>query len=215
LALAEPAPPPLRAARLNEQMTAPATLFALAQSAVSNHTESHYSHAIHIDPKLGVYDTDCSGFVDYLLTETAPEAYGLIPTEPGHLRPRAFMLEQFFAQLAAGVPAAGWTAVVTTDTYQPGDILAWQVPVEENKDTGHCMVVAGTPTQLNDGAVSVPVIDSSELRHYSDSRARGTNGIGSGSIHLLVNANRKPVAFQFDVGEMFHTAPISAGRLSG
>jgi hypothetical protein len=194
-----------QAARPSEQ------LFSLAQSSLANVTETHYSYSIHIDPSLGVYDTDCSGFVDYLLRHAAPAAYVLIPKERGFAHPRAYMLEQFFGQLDSG--AQGWAAVTTTPELQAGDILAWAVPVEQNKDTGHCMVVAGLASVLPSGAFSVPVIDASELRHYNDSRPRGTTGLGSGSIHLQVDETGSPIAFQFDAGESFHQAPISAGRL--
>ena len=68
---------------LADQGTTPsATLFALAQSIVSNHAETHYSYAIHIDPTVGVYDTDCSGFVDYLLKRSRPTPTVLSPRNP-------------------------------------------------------------------------------------------------------------------------------------
>jgi hypothetical protein len=42
-------------------------LYNLAATAVSTLTETHYSHDIYINAQQGIYDTNCSGFVDYLL----------------------------------------------------------------------------------------------------------------------------------------------------
>src|SRR5437763_915865 len=67
-------------------------LFSLVQSILSSMTETHYTYSAHIDASLGVYDCDCSQFVDYLLRQVAPAAYALIPKERGFAHPRANML---------------------------------------------------------------------------------------------------------------------------
>jgi hypothetical protein len=176
-------------------------LLDLASSIVGSLTETHYTHDSYINALQGIYDTDCSGFVDYLLRQSAPSQYQLVPKEPGFTRPRAYMYGQFFRHLAMGVQ-------------EPGDILAWDLlPIEQYHDTGHCMIVAGPPVPVSASVVSLTVIDSSALRHYSDSRPRGTSGVGSGAIHFQLSDDGRPLAFQFDAGEEFHQTPISMGRL--
>jgi hypothetical protein len=189
-------------------------LFQLASSIVSSLTETHYSHDIYINAAQGIYDTNCSGFVDYLVQRIAPAPYRLVPKEPGHVRPRAFMYEQFFSHLEMGIQAPGWTYVEQLSALQPGDILAWElIPVQQYYDTGHMVVVAAPPLPVSSGVMSLPVIDSSALRHYDDSRPRGTNGVGTGQIHFQIDDGGSPLAFQFDVGGAFHQTQISMGRL--
>jgi hypothetical protein len=43
-----------------------------AASSILNVSETHYTHEICIDDAAGIYDCDCSGFVEYLLSRTAP-----------------------------------------------------------------------------------------------------------------------------------------------
>ena len=38
-------------------------------------------------------------------------------------------------------------------------------------------------------------------------------GVGSGTIRLQVDGTGVPVAFQFKIGDQFHTYPIAIGRL--
>jgi hypothetical protein len=189
-------------------------LLQLASSIVSSLTETHYSHDVYINAAQGIYDTNCSGFVDYLVQRISPAPYRLVPKEPGHVRPRAFMYEQFFSHLQMGVQAPGWTYVMQMSELQPGDILAWElIPVQQYYDTGHVVVVAASAVPLGGGVMSLPVIDSSALRHYDDSRPRGTNGVGTGEIHFQLDDGGSPLAFQFDTGEAFHQTQISMGRL--
>jgi hypothetical protein len=189
-------------------------IFHLASSIVSSLKETHYSHDVYINAGQGIYDTNCSGFVDYLVEMIAPASYHLVPKEPGHVRPRAFMYEQFFSHLGMGVQAPGWGFVEQLSALQPGDILAWDlIPVTQYYDTGHVVLGAGQPFPVSDGVLSLPVIDSSALRHYEDSRPRGTNGVGTGQIHFQVDESGAPVAFQFDANESFHQTRISMGRL--
>lgn len=191
-------------------------LYQLASTIVSTLAETHYSHHIYINAGQGVYDTNCSGFVDYLLGQVAPAQYGLLPQVPATVRPRAFVYERFFSDLATGMPAPGWSSVPQLAGTQPGDMLAWDLrPINQHYDTGHVVIVAAPPSVIAAGTLSLPVIDASALRHYADSRPRGTDGVGTGNIHFQVDASGAPIAFQFDAGEAFHQSFISMGRLVG
>ena len=43
-----------------------------ATSSILNVSETHYTHEICIDGAAGIYDCDCSGFVEHLLLHAAP-----------------------------------------------------------------------------------------------------------------------------------------------
>src|ERR1700722_19590097 len=81
-----------------------------AEKLLRDIRETHYQHKTYVVQSAGIYDMDCSGFVDYLLKRVAPEQYVHLPIEPGHPRPRAAM---YFA-LLNGLPdnrAPGWKPI--------------------------------------------------------------------------------------------------------
>jgi hypothetical protein len=177
--------------------------------------ESHYQHKTHIDKAAGVFDVDCSGFVDHLLKQVAPQQYDRLPIEPGHTRPRAEVYYQFFVELAQ-TPKPGWKAVSRFAELQRGDLIAWkkETAAQETGDTGHVMVVGGAPSRLGNGSYRLTVYDSTKSPHDHDTRAPGADGIGRGDLFFYVNAQDAPIAFQFSSQRHVHDAPISMGRLS-
>lgn len=190
-------------------------LVSLAAVELASLTETHYTHHSHINHEQGVYDTDCSGFVDDLLEQIAPAQYAAVPVEAGHAKPRAFKFEEFFALLARGAQSPGWLPVVSLLDAQPGDILAWELlPIEPDSDTGHVVVIAGSPVINADDTVSVPVIDASATPHDDDTRVDGVGGVGMGSISFRVDAGGAPTAFRFSRHDHFHSTNISIGRLA-
>jgi hypothetical protein len=190
-------------------------LLLTAQSELATLEETHYTHHTVIDHDAGIYDTDCSGFIDDLLEQVAPTALAEVPVEQGYAGPRAYLFERFFAALAQEGTDPGWTRVARLADAQPGDILAWSLePFTAESDTGHVVVIAGLPQLNAEGTYTVPVIDASTLRHDDDTRPRGTDGVGAGSITVAVDASGAPTAFRFDVHDQFHTAPIAIGRVA-
>ena len=117
-----------------------------AQRLLSDLRETHYQHKTHVDRALGVYDMDCSGFVDYLLKRLAPEQFGQLPIESGHARPRARIYFQLLHRLREQ-PLPGWEAIRQLAHAQRGDIIAWelQASTQEPGDTGHVVIVAAAP----------------------------------------------------------------------
>ena len=189
-------------------------LAALAATEIATAQETHYTYHSHIDHTAGIYDTDCSGFVDDLLQQVAPDAYAAVPAEQGFSGPRAYMFERFFAALPADGELDGWQAVLQLPDAQPGDVLAWELePLTPDHDTGHVLVIAAAPQPNADGTFSVGVSDASTIRHQDDSRAPGTNGIGSGTITFRVNGDGVPTEFRFDTHDHFHSVPIAIARL--
>ena len=185
-----------------------------AERLLSGMRETHYQHSTHVDRAGGVYDMDCSGFVDYLLKRIAPAQFAQLQIEPGHARPRAAMYFELFKGLHKS-PLPGWEVVQKLGDARRGDIIAWQLvsSTQESGDTGHVVIVAAAPVEQTDGLYRVEVYDSSEIRHDNDSRPEGTNGVGKGVITFRVDAFGEPVGFQFNSHAHFHEEPIAIGRL--
>ncbi len=90
-----------------------------AEQLLSEIRETHYQHKTHVIQSAGIYDMDCSGFVDFLLKRVAPGQYAGLPIEPGRARPRAAMYFKLFSGLPAhDVP--GWRAIDQTLACQTG-----------------------------------------------------------------------------------------------
>lgn len=70
-----------------------------AADTVANLVETHYTHEIFIDDADGVYDCDCSGYVEHLLAGMAVRHLSLIREGIGDTRPLAADFHAFFAKL--------------------------------------------------------------------------------------------------------------------
>jgi hypothetical protein len=185
-----------------------------AEELLSGIHESHYEHKTHVVQAAGIYDMDCSGFVDFLLKRVAPEQYGGLPVEPGHTRPRAAMYFKLFKDLPTH-RVKGWRTVERLSEAKRGDIIAWALTAstQEPGDTGHVVIVSAPPIGTSMGEYKVAVYDSSGIRHDDDSRPKATTGIGKGVITFKVDDRGIPVGFQFSSKAYFHFEPIAIGRL--
>jgi hypothetical protein len=198
-----------------------------AASSILNVLKTRYTHEIHIDDTAGIYDCDCSGFVEYLLSRTAPNH--LTPlrdlsTDNDDERPLAHDFYTFFSRLPTTESDGtnGWLQITTLGGTTRGDIVAWNLhDSNEPGDTGHVFVVAEAPTPLiggHDSSVTfaVNVYDSSSKEHFNDSRGDGDDfkgGVGSGTLHIQVDAGGAPVRFRFSETSSYHMAPIAIGRI--
>jgi hypothetical protein len=185
-----------------------------AERLLNGMRETHYQHRIHADKSRGVYDMDCSGFVDYLLKQNAPAQFSPLRIEPGHTRPRAAMYFDLFNRLNKS-PLPGWESVPKLGEVRRGDIIAWELAASTEKpgDTGHVVIVAAAPVEQTNHLYRVQVYDSSVIPHDDDSRPEGTNGVGEGVITFRVDTNGKPIGFQFNSHAHYHGEPIAIGRL--
>lgn len=191
-----------------------------ADRILNNVQHTKYQHDEYIDEATGTYDVDCSEFVSYALSRVAKRHLALIPKESDFPVPRAYMYYRFFAALPDEA-ASAWRKLEVLANARRGDIIAWELPGELRKDhdTGHVFIVAETPSSIDgDGQLmAVRAYDSAELLHYDDSREQsdGTHqtGVGEGTFHIRVDADGKPVAFQFGPGDNYHTEPIAIGRI--
>jgi len=113
-----------------------------------------------------VAQTDCSGFVSYVLNKSAPKHYeavlefarrryvqtqqsnGAQPEEGKPLYPEAKDYADFFGTLKAGSTTHGWTGVATVWDLRKGDIIAWGKNNWDGKgDSGHVAIVIEPPDQ--------------------------------------------------------------------
>jgi len=173
-----------------------------ARHIVDSVQQADYQHNIHIVAAKGIYDCDCSGFLEYVLSRVAPEHLKQIPVSPGETRPLAHDFAKFFRSLPFET-AEGWRQIRYLHDAQRGDLIAWAVPTVKQKmgDTGHCFVVRERPEAHDPTTMAVKAYDSSGIAHYDDSRGPGPDqfqtGVGTGTFHLQINPAGTPVAFQF------------------
>jgi len=183
-----------------------------ARQLIGNIRETHYQHRTHVVASDGIYDMDCSGFVDYLLKRVAPDRYAQIPIEQGHFRPRAAVYYHFFADLPE-THTPGWELIKQIAGAKAGDIIAWALTSSRQGDTGHVVIVAGRPVTVATDESTVEVYDSSGILHDDDSRPAGTTGVGRGVITFKVDELGSPVGFRFNSNAHLHVEPIAIGRI--
>lgn len=186
-----------------------------AEKLLGDIRETRYQHKTYVVQSQGIYDMDCSGFVDYLLKRVAPEQYAHLPVEPGHLRPRAAV----YFDLLHGLPdnnVPGWKSIDRLEDAQRGDLIAWALAAATQKpgDSGHVVIVAAPPVRTTKGEYRVSVYDSSGIHHDDDTRPESTSGIGKGVITFRVDDRGVPVGFQFSSRAHFHPEPIAIGRIT-
>ncbi len=189
-------------------------LAGAARDLIASIRETHYQHKTHVVESDGIYDMDCSGFVDYLLKRVLPERYAQIPIEPGHARPRAAVYYDFFHGMSSDrVP--GWEPIEHLVNVKPGDIIAWtlEASAQEGGDTGHVLIAAAPPASITGDEMAIDIYDSSMILHDEDTRPKGTTGIGRGVITFKLDDRGVPVAFRFNSDAHLHFKPIAIARI--
>jgi hypothetical protein len=200
----------------------PEDIAARAESIVNTLTQTNYQHVDKINADTGVYDCDCNGFVSFVLSNTAPQQYALIPKEAHHSRPRAFNYFNYFASLTPE-SSAGWRRVDRLEDARRGDVMAWRFPtIRPHIDTGHVMILAESP-RLDPSRefFVVRIYDSAAKAHFNDTRMpdghaspTGTTGVGSGFINLRFDGEGRPIAYLFapPADAEYSYRPIAIGR---
>jgi hypothetical protein len=190
-----------------------ASLLEEAERELRARREIGYTHKTHVDERAGVFDFDCSGFVDYALAHSNVEAYGAV-----HALSRKRPLAKHYVELFQGLEGktAPWAPVRRVDDLRPGDVLAWLEPADVvSRNTGHVMVVAERPRR-NGRTWRVPIVDSTAAPHgSSDARKRaGERGLGTGTVVLEVDAGGAPIAYHWSTWSKSkeHATTIAMGR---
>jgi hypothetical protein len=188
-----------------------------AERVIHGTRHTKYQHKAYIDEATGTYYVDCSDYASYVLGRVAKHHLDMIPRESWWPVPRAYKYYDYFQSLPSA--SGGWRKIEQVMQVRRGDIIAWKSPgpVQKDHDTGHVFVVAETPSAVDLQTFAVRAYDSSNLKHYDDSRVQENNtmhdGVGIGTIHFQIDANGRPKAFQFGPGDHFHEYPIAIGRV--
>lgn len=148
-----------------------------------------YQHKTEIDEKTGVYRCDCSGFVGYVLNRTTAKDDPAGPLGDKKNRPLAMDYAKFFEKATTKNGGDGqWQQIAKLADARPGDVIAWRHETPKPGNTGHVVIVDQRPVVEEDGLVRVVVIDSTTKPQVDDTRAKGTSGVGRGSMWFTVDA---------------------------
>ena len=200
-----PPPPPVVDAGGSPGVAGASLLAAEAARELKTMVTSTYQHTTTVDEGKGVFDYDCSGFVDYALSVALSDALTTVK-DATTARPLAKDFETFFVSIASSSSSMGrWHRVVRALDLTPGDVVAWLKPADvTSSNTGHVMIVRALPSKnpARSDEVLVPITDSTSTPHGpSDSRtAAGATGLGTGTIGLIVDASGAPVSYRWTGG---------------
>lgn len=162
--------------------------------------DSTYAHVTRVDEAAGSYEFDCSGMVTWVLSRSAPGAYGAIRRFVGERRPLARDFHRYIAAVRAKRPQWAWSRVERVSDAQPGDVIAWIKPdVVRSPYTGHVAFIVERPSPVRDqpGTYLVRIADASSYRHQDDTReGTGRTGFGFGTILVAADpATDTPLAY--------------------
>jgi hypothetical protein len=178
-----------------------------------------YDHKTNVDEAKGIYDFDCSGFIDYVLSRVRPQALIIIPHQE-HIRPLADDFYCYFTNRSSTPNDARWSRIERPIDLLTGDLIAWlQFPQSlDQQYTGHVMMVRSVPSlnPMRFDEVLIPVIDSTVSPHANDTRPEGSTGLGTGTIGINVNGAGYPLGFYWSDGESskMEQTKIAFGRLT-
>ncbi len=183
-----------------------------------NVSTSYYSHDTYMNESTGTRRTDCSGFVAYALKRVLFDAYERVP-HPNTFKPLA---NDWYSYLSTRYTTPStqettrWRKIAKVPELVRGDLVVWLQPQNVSGDnTGHIMVVAGTPTRGRASEWLVRIIDSTTAPHANDTRGTTRTGIGSGTVGLQVDGSDRPIAYYWRGGLSYnaYTTPIAMGRI--
>jgi hypothetical protein len=150
-----------------------------------------YRHKVRVDEATGLFEFDCSGFVDYAIRNTLPDAFEVL-RQVGGRRPMARAYVELLNAIPSGQTRGRWLHLPGPDSLHEGDIVAWLATTSKADDwgivnTGHVMIVDGSAQQRSPGEWVVPVIDSSFGHGGADPRVKpNATGLGRGTMVLVV-----------------------------
>ena len=181
---------------------------------------SYYTHTTYMNESTGTRRTDCSGFVDYVMTRTQPTAFKLVPHNSG-ARPLADDWYNYLAgrsTTSTTSSAGSFRRIARVQDLKPGDLVVWLTPSDVvSNNTGHIMIVRVAPTKgSRAGEWLVPIMDSTSSPHSTaDSRGKSHTGPGQGTIGLKVDGSGAAVAYYWSGGysSKAEYTDIALGRL--
>ena len=177
-----------------------AEFFSRAEKFLSGMRETNYQHRTEIDEAAGIYRCDCSGMIVYLIKHDFPTSHASLSGEeaPWKKRPLAVTFYETFRR-AEKEKVVGWEAISKLAEAKPGDILVWRKDkLVRGSSTGHVLIIASEPIEESDGRLRVEVIDSTRKIHAEDTREKGTDGVGKGTMWFDVDESGKAIRYYVD-----------------
>lgn len=194
-------------------LTTRARLVALIHRAIEGlHHTSYRLGGSYFDLSRGIYEEDCSGYVDQLLNLAEPQAYASLTHWTHSNKPSSFDYYDFFKKLPNN-SWRFWQKIKDVARLKPGAILVFRYYGHSRYGSGgHVMVVMSEPVPIENHADTflVRVSDSANSGHSDDTRARHTSGIGIGTLLLKVNPfTHEPTAYAWKLSGWLEHADVA------
>ena len=201
-------------------------LYDKAEDIFQNATDVHY---MHVKEEAGDQvqesntgyqcETDCSGFVSYVINAVAPKHYAHVSKLTQSSHPHAGLYARFLIGLPDGVPTGGWLRVGNFRDLKRGDIIAWERPPRESEintnlkgtgnRTGHVMIVVDPPGDIRTENIAeqpvrfveVKVLDSSGVKHFPpeslppQAHQETRDGLGKGFVRLILGEHDNVIGY--------------------
>ena len=180
---------------------------AEVETVLASLKSTHYQHDSDIDASQGVYDTDCSGFVSFVLQTARSDAFSELQAATPTSRAFAGSDVTFIQNLSTAQPQ--WTRIHHAKYLQAGDIIAWLIPAGvQSDDTGHVMIVEHDAT-VSGNEATVPIVDATDTGHGdADPRSPSDpSGVGRGTIVLTLDDDGEPTGYRWSTDS--DSAPYS------
>lgn len=148
-----------------------------------------YTYNVSIDGKAGLFYSDCSCFVGYVVNHVSEDHLAEIPLDKC-VKPAAARANMWSGYFNSGDASKGkskhWKSIKTPKDALEGDVISWGFKVDSkckivggHNDTGHVMVITKGPkgedaVSVKDSWATIWVSDASNIRHLpgSDKGAR-------------------------------------------
>jgi cell wall-associated NlpC family hydrolase len=173
-------------------------IVSLIHKAIASLHQTHYRYGgNYFNMSNGIYDLDCSDYVDDLLRISQPRAYADLAGATHTEKPTSNDYYQFFNRLSDD-SSRYWQKIDDVESLKPGDILVFR----NYGGGGHVMVVMDNPTPAlsDDSTYFVRVSDSAASRHSDDTRPSHVSGVGIGTLLLKANPQTgEPSAYAWTV----------------
>ncbi|PWU06163.1 MAG: hypothetical protein C5B43_02235 [Verrucomicrobia bacterium] len=193
-----------------------------AKMIIDNLNYTHYQHDNQIlDIEKKIFLTNCSGFMNFILSNTFPEALNSLEVEKewcwsGSPRPRAAGYYQAFidSENKTTIASNYWKKIDKFVDIIPGDIIASREDsFDGNSNSGHVMIAANYPTLISEDSAILEVIDASKYKHSNDTRIK--NGVGKGTMLFYLDNFGNPIALGWTLKSKTSKArKIAIGRLN-
>lgn len=169
------------------------------------------------DVDRGVFNLDCSHYVDHLVAKSNPIAFANMRRVTGSTFPATRDYYSFIRQLPYYQVTHNWVHIRNANHLQPGDVIVYQKYSAKRRgaSAGHIMIVTSTPKRdpYYENIFHVAVSDSAHSGHGNDTRPRGRSGVGMGTMLVKVDPyTGEPYQFAWKQGARFETGSIAMAR---